>query len=109
MGLLVSSYQANPITNNSLSINSVSGSLQKTFRKSYFYQCQLGSKQEDIIFDKENPRLGIKYSNYYDKWEKEKEIVVLQVMLCGDKRILLELIDKDDYDKMFDLEIEKER
>ena len=66
--------------------------MQKTFRKSYFYQCQLGSKQEDIIFDKENPRLGIKYSNYYDKWEKEKDDPVIVNRSAIDTRKTVEII-----------------
>ena len=44
MGLLYSHYEANPITNNNLKINAVSGTLCKTFRKSYFVRFQQGRR-----------------------------------------------------------------
>lgn len=99
MGLLYSHYEANPITNNN--INAVSGTLVKTFRKSYFVTCDFHSYLAEGLFDKEKPNLG--KEGYYG-YEQGKEIVILQTMLCGEDRILVEVINKEDYDELFNLE-----
>ncbi len=100
MGLLYSNYEANPITNNNISVNAVSGTLSKTFRKSYFITCEFGSTLAKGIFNKEKPNLAYKDSYYVQ--HKGTEIVVLQTMLCGENRILAEVINKTDYDEMFE-------
>ena len=100
MGLLYSHYEANPVTNNN--INAVSGTLVKTFQKSYFVTCEFGSWLAKGLFDKELPNLGYQ-GNYYN-YERGKEVVVLQAMLCGEKRLLVEVINKEDYDEIFNLE-----
>lgn len=89
MGLLYSHYEANPTSN--IKVNAVSGTLIKTFRKSFFKRFHMNSQMADQVFNKEKPYLGNSYN----------EIVVLQVMLCGDKEFLAELIYKKDYDEMF--------
>lgn len=106
MGLLYSHshYEANPITNNSISINAVSGTLSKTFKKSFFQTFEFGSRQSDTVFDENNPRISY-WEKFNGEWyEKEKKaipIVVLQTMLCGNNRVLVELIRKEDYEEMF--------
>lgn len=94
MGLLYSHYEANPTTK----INAVSGTLVKTFRKSFFKRFHMKSNMADYIFDEEKPSL--KDQRYYNS----AEVVVLQVMLCGDNEFLAELIYKKDYDEMFNIE-----
>ena len=84
MGLLVSHYEANP------TINATSGTLQKTLRKSFFKRFHLNSTMADYVF---NTKSSLNYNG--------KEIIVLQVMLCGDNQFLMEAIYKDDYDDMF--------
>ena len=103
MGLLVSNYEANPITNNSVSISAVSGTLCKTFRKSFFITFEFDSKMEETVFDRNIPRLSDWYKDcdYFRKEKDIEEIVVLQVMLCGNDRVLVEVIKKDDYEEMF--------
>ena len=54
----------------------------------------MNSRMADYVFDSEEPRLT----------DYGKEIVVLQVMLCGDEEFLTELIYKEDYDVMFNIE-----
>lgn len=94
MGLLYSHYEANPTTN--VKVNAVSGTLTKTFRKSFFKRFHMNSRMADYIFDEDKPSLkGSGYSS-------APEIVVLQVMLCGDNEFLAELIYKEDYDEMFE-------
>lgn len=112
MGLLYSHYEANPVTNNSLKINAVSGTLTKTYKDSYFVRFQEGSIMEHFYFREEKPSRIISksshynygYENYNDYYYKLKEIVVLQVMLCADDNYLLEAINKEDYDAMFNIE-----
>ena len=87
MGLLYSHYEANPTTK----INAVSGTLVKTFRKSFFKRFHMKSNMADHIFNEIKPSL------YYNS----AEVVVLQVMLCGDNEFLAELIYKKDYDEIF--------
>lgn len=103
MGLLYSHYEANPVTNNN--INAVSGTLVKTFKKSYFVTCEFGSYLARGLFDKEKPNLG--YQNTYS-YVRGKEVVVLQIMLCGENRLLAEIINKEDYDELFNLETKGE-
>ena len=109
VGLLYSNYEANPITNNSLNINAVSGTLTKTYRDSFFKRFQKNSVSEHFYF-RENCPSRVIYKDYdykpgYEEYDncyyKLKEIVVLQVMLCSDENFLVEAIDKEDYDRMF--------
>lgn len=90
MGLLYSHYEANPTTN--IKVNAVSGTLVKTFRKSFFKRFHMKSSMADYVFDEEKPSLG----------NRSEEIVILQIMLCGDNEFLAELIYKEDYDEMFE-------
>lgn len=94
MGLLYS--EANPTMNTN--INAVSGTITKTFRKSYFVNYEFGSYLAKGLFDKERPNLG-SYSDW--GYKRGKEVIVLQTMLCGDGRLISEVINKEDYDEMF--------
>lgn len=87
MALLYNNYE------NNMKVNAVSGTLTKTFKDSYFVRFDKGSRMEDNYFD---DRKSFRTDDY-----AEIEIVVLQVMLCGDDTFLVEAIDKKDYDKLF--------
>lgn len=118
MGLLYSNYECNPVTNNSinnsLKINAVSGTLTKTYKESYFARFGMNSVMEHFYFREDKPsrilRSRSSSGNYREKNEEEykyryyelKEIIVLQIMLCSDNNYLVEAIDKEDYDKMFE-------
>ena len=68
MGLLYSHYETNPITNNNLKINAVSGTLTKTFYKSYFMRFAKGSEVEDFYFRENKPsRIITKRNEYFCK------------------------------------------
>ena len=95
MGLLYSNFEANPTTN--FKVNAVSGTLTKTFRKSFYKRFHMNSRMADYVFDNEKPRLT----------DCGKEIVVLQVMLCGNEEFLAELIYKEDYEEIFNIYVEK--
>lgn len=104
MGLLYSHYEANPVTNNSLKINAVSGTLTKTYKDSYFVRFQQGSRMERTYFTEKEPYREKK--NSWGDYIHAAYIIVLQVMLCSDNNYLVEAIDKKDYENMFKLEVE---
>ena len=100
-------------TNNNIDINSVSGTLVKNYRNSFFYQCKEGSKEYDCLFDPENPRIYVSYKikdaikdeefrggDYYTVYYKQ--VVVLQSMILANGILLNEVIWKDDFDNMFE-------
>lgn len=97
MGLLYTNYEANPVTNSSVKVDAVSGTMTKTYKESYIVRFRIGSRMEKTYFNEE-PYRDDKEVEYWDGYGK-KEIVVLQVMLCSDNNYLVEAIDKEDYEK----------
>lgn len=67
-------------------INAVSGTLRKSHPKSKF--CVRAIEDSKYIFDEKKPRLT------YDS----EEIVVLQLMLTGENKALVEYISKKDFE-----------
>ncbi len=55
-----STYVKGGNTNNNIDINSISGTLVKNYRNSFFYQCKEGTKGYDALFDPENSRIYVK-------------------------------------------------
>ena len=86
MGLFV----ANPITNNNIRLNAVNGTLTKTFKDSYFVRFQKGSSMEERYL-----------TENIAKNSKGTPIIILQIMLAFDNNYIVEVINKEDYDKMF--------
>lgn len=84
---MFNNYTSNPTA--SINVNSVSGTLAKTLKDSFFVRFNMNSRYAESIFDDIYPNIN------------NKHIVVLQVMLCGDKEFLAEIIKKEDYDKIF--------
>lgn len=95
MGILYSHYESN----NSTKINAVSGTLTKTYKDSYFVKFDKETPCERSYFGEKSFR-G-EWSSYYGRWEDKTPIVILQVMLC-DGGYLVEAIDKEDYEKLFE-------
>lgn len=98
MGLLYSHYEAKPTTN----INAVSETLTKTFRKSFFKRFNINSKMADYVFNENKPTLT------NPACSDARKIVILQIMLCGNNELLAEIIYKEDYDELFNVEIEND-
>ena len=95
---------------NSLSINAVSGMLVKNHSKSFIVQCQFGSEIAKNLFNKTNPQWSI-YKGYHyekDKCDYRKSnrvddyeyhyVVILQILLCGDNRVMCEVVYKEDWE-----------
>lgn len=73
----------------SYNINAVSGTLRKSHPKSRIIISPLDSNLH--IFDKGKPHLYIEYLN-------DPDIVILQVMLCGENKALVEFVEKKDFE-----------
>lgn len=83
----------------SIKINAVSGTILKNYKDSFIIRFHMKSEYAKHIFDVE-PYLKIN--------NREKSIVVLQVMLCGDQELLAEIMWKDDFNKLFQNQIKEE-
>lgn len=94
MGLLYSNFEYNQ------RISAVSGTLTKTYKDSYFVRFKKGSKMEREYL---NDNYCFRHSGYGSK----TEIVVLQVMLMSEDDYVVEAIDKDKYNKLFELKEEE--
>lgn len=84
---MFNNYTSNPTA--SIKVNSVSGTLAKTLKDSFFVRFHMNSHYAEKIFNDLYPNIN------------NTPIVVLQVMLCGDKEFLAEVITKENYEKVF--------
>jgi hypothetical protein len=65
-------------------VNAVSGNIIKTYKESYFKRFHLNSRLSDDFF-KEN-----------------SDVVVIQMMVCGDMEVIAEIMLKEKYNKLID-------
>ena len=72
----------------SYNINAVSGTLRKSHPKSKFCVRVIGDLQ--FIFDEQKPRLT----------KFDKELIILQIMLTGENKALIEYVLKEDFEEM---------
>ena len=75
----------------SYNINAVSGTLRKSHPKSKF--CVREISDDKVVFDENKPRL-----TYYE-WSPE--IVILQIMLTGENRCVIEYVLKADFEDSY--------
>lgn len=100
-------------TTNNIDINSVSGTLVKNYRKSFFFKCQANGERAQLLFDPVNPRIEVSYNTpnrKEEKWRDDnwkehtryyKNVVVLQTMILANEMLLNEVIWQDDFDAIF--------
>jgi hypothetical protein len=98
--------------NTNLKINACSGGIYKTYKESWFINFSLNSNMADKILRKEGcyyrPGYGYSISKYdlvgrgNDGLEKVKEVEILQMIICGEKEVLAEVIYKEDFKKYFE-------
>ena len=72
-------------------VDAVSGTLHKSTRKSKF--CVRDVDDDNCIFNDTRPHLTR---------NNDEEVVILQTMLTGNNKILVEYMTRKDYDEMFD-------
>ena len=107
------SYSRNSYNNpQTVNINAVSGTIVKNYKDSFILRFHMESEMAESLLSKEPQlvRRVISHGSYPHDWEeKVKEpVVVLQVMLCGEQEFLAEVMWKDDFDKMYEPQTEKE-
>lgn len=98
-------------TTNTLKINACSGGIYKTYNESWFKRFHLNSNLASELFRKENcfyNKRTNEYSTdkyklkdqYYSKDEENiQEVIILQMIICGDMEVIAEIICKNDFDK----------
>ena len=64
-------------------VTAVTGSITKTYIKSYFERFHLSSRNSQLYLSKDSP------------------IVIIQMVVVGDMEVIAEIMGKDDYDKLF--------
>ncbi len=82
-------------SNSCVKINSITGTIVKNYRDSFFKRFHLQSELADAVFDTEQPYITVHF-------KAKKPVVVLQMMVCGDLEVIAELMWKEDFDKLFD-------
>ena len=89
---------------NTLKINACSGGIYKTYRESWFKRFNLDSVLADKLFRKEKIFYSAFKNNYYESKDycDCKEVVVLQMIICGDMEVIAEIITREDFDKYFE-------
>ncbi len=95
-----------------LKINACSGGIYKTYKESWFINFHLGSTLSNKILRKEGCYYRPGYGYSTDKYdlvescnkglEKVKEVEILQMIICGDKEVIAEVILKEDFEKYFE-------
>jgi len=78
------------VSGNTININAVSGTLIKSTEKSKIVRFHKDSNLATYMFDVEQPR---RIKSKYDANNENKNVVVLQVMLCGSDEFLVEYLD----------------
>lgn len=109
---MFNSYQGGNV-NNTLKINAVSGGIYKTYKESWFTNFHINSPLSDVLFRREKCFYNIRTNKYgTDKWDLKDgrynddikniyEVVILQMIICGEMEVISEIICKDDLEKYF--------
>ena len=107
-----STYVKGGDTHTNIDINSVSGTLVKNYKKSFFFKCDENSIEANRLFNPENSHIYVSrntdgaiegherrnngtYTIYY------KKTVVLQTMILANGVLLNEVMWQDDFDNIF--------
>ena len=75
-----------------ITFNSVAGTLVKSSTESKFIRFHMDSRLAEMFFDENKPYRG------HNSRHKRLNVVVLQVMLCGNDNFLVEYIDIEEKD-----------
>lgn len=103
---MFNSYHAgNHSYSNSISINAVTGAILKNHPKSWFERFNLNSNRANALL-KEGGHKATKKEYYdsdyhcgsYEVANPEKDITVLQMVICGDMEVMAELVYTKDYE-----------
>lgn len=95
---MFNSYHAG---NTNIKINAVTGAILKNHPKSWFERFHLTSDRAKALLAEG----GHKAYRYYNKDRNpERDITVLQMVICGDMEVMAELVYTQDYEMKIDNE-----
>lgn len=90
---------SNNSANTNLNINAINGMIVKNHPKSFIIKCDVDSVRFNNLFDRDNPMF-----RRYGTYNKYEPVVVLQVLLCGEKYVMCEIVYKKDWEEDMDAE-----
>ena len=97
-------YNAGSHTNN-IKINAVTGAILKNHPKSWFERFNLNSARANVLLKegghqatKREYKQGERCLEHYDVADPDKDITVLQMVICGDMEVMAELVYTKDYE-----------
>ena len=100
---MFNSYNIRP--NQSIKINAVTGAILKNHPKSWFERFHLTSQRAEELFVEGGHKSQEKRWNDLYGWRFEKvpenDIIVLQMVICGDMEVMAELVYRKDYESSF--------
>lgn len=91
----------------SVKINAVSGSILKNHPCSWFERFNLNSNRADALLKEGGYKATKKkyiesafYRSGYETWvdTPDKDIIILQMMVCGDMEVIAECVYRSDYE-----------
>jgi putative transposon-encoded protein len=105
--------RSNSNSSASIHVNACSGGIYKTYIESWFEKFSLNSGRANQLFNNNKGNDMKKtyehrvdmfgHSQMVDKVEYVGDkTIVLQMVICGDQEVMVELIDKKDFDKYFE-------
>lgn len=83
-----------------IKINACSGGIYKTYKESWFNRFNLKSELAEKILKPYDNKVKVNIEGYH---YIEKEVIILQMIICGDMEVIAELIKKEDFDKYFEI------
>jgi hypothetical protein len=83
------------ISNNNLNINAITGTILKNYKDSFFLRFHLKSSLGETLLSR-TPTLKQESYPY-----KNIDVVIIQMMMCGDMDVIAELMWKEDFDKLY--------
>lgn len=101
---MFNSYSSNNYCTQSMQINAVTGSILKNHPKSWFECFDLNSPRAKALLNEGGHKGGTEYTHYntcsmylaHDTstpvHDPEKDIVILQMLICGDMKVIAECV-----------------
>ena len=90
-------------TSQSVKINAVSGGILKNHPKSWFERFHLKSKRAEALLKEAGHKATKQEASSWDKYyyvskdDPEHNVIVLQMMICGDMEVIAECVYEKDY------------
>lgn len=105
---MFNTYNAGDVRTN-LKINACSGGIYKTYKESWFKRFHLQSNLAETLFRKSKCFYNEQSNEYtttvpYLETKNFSEVILLQMIICGEMEVIAELILKEDLEKYFENE-----